>query len=229
MKLQWAGDIAGQKPIPHIANARANALLAQWPNIQELEIANYSQSCSPFIADFLNTNPAHRLREVRIVDPKMSVNEVAQYSEFRNLETMRVQNIKGSHAAIPQSHNNIDHDDGHATPRLKMLDFGPYTHLTPSTLRPLLSIPQDVTALRCMLPGYQPPLKKVISPSKMQMLQPLSPHSIAVAFTPLQNCLVELYLTGGVRTHWPGHDGSRLDLSGFAKLEVLAVPASCFF
>ena len=82
MKLQWAGDIARQKPTPHIANARANALLAQLPNIQELEIANYSQSCSPFIADFFNTNPAHRLRKVRIVDPKISVNEVARYFEL---------------------------------------------------------------------------------------------------------------------------------------------------
>lgn len=40
---------------------------------------------------------------------------------------------KGSHAAIPQSHNNIDHDDGYATPRLKMLDLRPYTHLPPSS------------------------------------------------------------------------------------------------
>jgi len=61
------------------------------------------------------------------------------------------------------------------------------------------------------------------------MMSPLSPALMAQAFPPLQACLVELRLSDGLITNWPGHDGTRIDTSKFTCLKVLVVPSACFF
>ncbi len=64
---------------------------------------------------------------------------------------------------------------------------------------------------------------------KTIMMSPLSPALMAQAFSPLQAFLVELRLNDGLITHWPGHDGTRMDISKFTCLKVLVVPSTYFF
>lgn len=229
VKLHWAARMNGEGYIPDMANRRANNLLTRLPNIKGLEIAHRNHRYEPFTADFLHENPVSKLQKVTHVDIQMTVSEIAQYFKVPSLEEIRVGGIKLSQVTLSSTYVNIALDEGRHTSSLNILDLGSSHHLPPSTLRSLLSIPRSVRALLCTFPGYQPSLPKFNNICKIKMLQPLSPHSTAAALTPLQYCLVELYLTSGARTYWPGHDGSRLDLSMFTKLEIMEVPASCYF
>lgn len=62
----------------------------------------------------------------------------------------------------------------------------------------------------------------------MALSSKLSPSSASRALSPLKDTLEELKLVED-ESHWPGHDGTQLDLSDFKVLSKINIPSTCFF
>lgn len=228
VKLRWYNDIPGYSVQPSVVNARANQILESLPNLQRLEIANASHTCSPFVPTFLERNPVPNLREVVLSDSKTSVREIARYMRLPNLCALQTV-FMDPHAEFHLNPN--DPYSGHnkrPASRLLNLDLGSSSHLPAAQLHRLLQIPQSVSILQCALPGTEPSPKNPL-PHRTKVPHPLSPTSIADALSPLRATLTELRIVNGPATQWPAHDNSRMDLTPFAMLETLALPATLLF
>jgi hypothetical protein len=62
----------------------------------------------------------------------------------------------------------------------------------------------------------------------MALSSNLSPKAASRVLSPLKSSLETLHLVED-ESHWPGHDMTQLDLSGFKVLSKINVPSTCFF
>ena len=206
---------------------RANQLLGRLPNLERLNIQIIGEPKSPLVPTFLQVNPAHRLRKVVISDFKTTVNNVALYLAQPSIQELDVGVVDPMTPFDDQTLAKIK-EKGSPGAAISTLRLGAFrqTHLSGSKLHDLLNVPHSVDTICCPIPGREGvdfPLRGSVP----RMADPLSPASIAYAFSPLQESLVNLYLCD--YSQWPSHDLSRMDLSHFRSLQRLHVPSSCFF
>lgn len=208
------------------ANSRANELLRRLPNIRSLCI-DWEDNGETFVPDSLTHTEHPHLKEVTLLGWKTSLNEICDYMGVKSLSSIVVKNLDpGSKVSSQRMNPDSAGRDG---ANLTFMDLG-LPHLPHSELHKIFDLASTLATLQCAMPG----LGESAGPMQFRRLQtrmmsPLSPALIAQAFSPLQACLVELRLSDGPITHWPGHDGTRMDMSKFTCLKVLVVPSTCFF
>lgn len=207
-------------------NTRANELLRELPNIKSLVIDWDDRNC-PFTPDYLQHVDHSRLGDITFLGFKTPLNAICDYLSLKSLSSFRVESLDpGSKLTRKRIHaQQAEHDDA----CLSSMDLG-NAHLPYAELRNLLERASTIATLGCVTPGLEE-LKDSMPFRSLHttMASYLSPASTALAFSPLQTCLVELNFYDGPITHWPGHDGTRMDMSQFTCLKRLVVPATCFF
>ena len=208
-------------------HAQANRLLEKLPNLQKLKVVSLYPGTNPFVPTFFQSNPVPRLREVFISQFKTTVNEVALYLARPNLQEMDAWLIEplATFEEATQKKIEAERKPG-ATISVLRLAALDNARLMPSELYKLLSIPSSVKTLYCPIPGREQDTQSP-RPTPRSMAEPLSPSSIKYALSPLRDNLTTLLLRDSAE--WPGHDLSRMDLSGFSALQKLSAPSSCFF
>lgn len=228
IRLKWSCDSPWVHVDRNAANSRADNLLRLIPNIRSLDIQNNSYKCSPFAPPLPLLLKLTQLSEVTTSDPKCTAYEVAQFMQLPNIQELTV------HFMDVQSRihglNSAKQDDGASRSRLTRLALPKDSHLPPSELRFLLTVSSSITMLSCNIPGLEP-REQAMRRSRARaalMRDVLSPARSLESLSPVRGTLVELDLIdAGVG--WPGHDASRLDLSGFERLKRLSLSAACLF
>ena len=197
-----------------------DTLLAATPNLQRYEIhSNMPLSYRLSVPNFLTKSLADRIQDLVIRARQLSIDETTTLLLLPNLRILRIYPEKVAH----QLRSEKDRDE-RLMARLEVFDLGRMPNLSPTALRLLLSLPQSVKALCCAPPGIFADMRR-----RRQTLAPFSPSDLNFALEPLKNSLVCLQVEGFHLARWPGHDGSRLDMTTFTKLEILEVPETYFF
>ena len=148
--------------------------------------------------------------------------EICDYMGVKCLSSIVVENLDPESKVSSQRTNpsSVGCDGG----SLSLMDLGK-PQLPHSELRKIVGLAYTITTVHCAMPGIEEARgPMLIRPFHTRMTVPLSPALMAKAFSPLQGCQVKLRLGNGLITHWPGHDGSWMDMSIFSCLKVPAVP-----
>ncbi|MCJ1280279.1 hypothetical protein MMC21_008106 [Puttea exsequens] len=220
--LDWEGPRESNAELPEsdegLANQKTNDLLALLSNMESLWIKT-KPDCWTFTPEFLEQNPAPRLRKLRVPWFGVSVNDMFTYMTIPTLRNFGLDYPTRGDGLRPEL---MDQDRSGITGlELDWLYLG-NNHLPFSEMAALLRLCSSIKTLLCTLPGSE-------DTESRNMKTALSPASMASLLVPFSETLVELNLFHGRKTTWPGHDGSRLDMSKFEVMRRLEVPASCFF
>jgi hypothetical protein len=106
------------------------------------------------------------------------------------------------------------------------LDFSWDCKLPVETLGKILEAPQALQRLTCPMLGiYRPNGFGPIN----DMAHAISPCSISQSLSPTAHSLVDLTIADRLFLNFPGHNGTRLNLSDFTRLKTCSVPAYLFF
>ena len=105
-------------------------------------------------------------------------------------------------------------------------------HISQDILVEILRLPKCVRHLVIKTPGSQNPsygFSGLDFAGRVNMATPLSPSRIGVSIQAVRNTLISLRILEDSCTSWPGHDGTRLDLTSFTALQTLSVPSHLLF
>lgn len=207
-------------------NLRAVELLKRLPNIKSLCI-DWEDQSSAFLPDYLSHTNHPQLREITFLGWNTSLGEMCDCIGATSLSSIVANAIDPSSRV--SSHHIEQNSAGRDGPNLSLMKLG-RTHLPHPQLHKLLELASSVTTLQCATPGLQEttgsfPNRRIRS----TMESILSPALTAQTLAPLQASLVQLTLSDGSTTYWPGHDGTQLDLSKFTSLKILSITSNLHF
>ena len=231
LRLKWPCDSGVHTTNKEAAKERAETFLSYTPNICILDIQNWSHTCNPFTPSPHLLQRCRLLREITISDSRYTVDDVAMImQEVPGLRSFHVQGL--SNSVLPSFQNVSDAENSKAAPQMTRLELHKGSHTHRSIVHFLLTIASGLKYLSTDLPGLQPELRRGMAAfwdrSEQFMLENLSPAKSLECLRPVQETLVELHITDeGIK--WPGHDGSRFDLTAFDCLRLLSLCAVCVF
>lgn len=106
-----------------------------------------------------------------------------------------------------------------------------HAHIPHRMLKESFSMCAGVKKLFLFEPGTMHDTYHLTCPGAREtdMASSYSPSQFNRALAPLREMLDKLDLRTPATVHWPGHNGTRLDLHGFPRLRDIHVNSKCFF
>jgi len=208
---------------PTLNEAQLKSFLRKLPNLRTLHSLSATHSGPSVVPILLSRKQPlkHTLEDIILHDVIVNIVEVFKLVLFPHLRRLRVETVQrreiGGQAFSPLSRSG-------AKSELEVLELGEYIGPR-ATKTILLHCGNSLKELSCPVPVGPHLIDD--PPSRDFMIRNFSPMKILSTLFPVAQTLTKLQLDT-TRQDWPGHDGSRLDLSSFVALRSLRASALCF-
>lgn len=205
-------------PVREKPNNEADELLKILTSLRSLLIHS-KWNHEHFPTQFLDVNPMRNLTTVTLRGLQLTPDDIRKYLVLDHVEHMTI-----GCPFVGDFSESIDIDG--KTSRLLSLYIHSASHIPPELLLNILKICPKIVELRCAPPGRG--VQQGLDDSTLRLGDRLSPELISKALSPSKSTLQRLELVPSP-CEWPGHDGSRMDLSMMKALRYIHCPSQCFF